>query len=103
MSLSSAYLFFELAVFVFLLGFGWEHWNLRDLASRLFWIPAVCLASLWFLMDQIAVRLSLWMFPEDGSLPIRLFSLPIEEYLFFFLHTLICYIFVKHYSMETDE
>jgi lycopene cyclase domain-containing protein len=95
---SSAYLFLELSFLIFLLGFGWEEWRLRELCSRRFWLSALCLACFWFLIDQVAVRLGLWTFPGTGTLPIQLLSLPVEEYLLFFLHTVICFIFIKHYS-----
>jgi|GEM_PF-2355598 len=98
MATSSAYLFLELSLLVYLLGFGWEHWKISELSSRMFWFPATCLACFWFLIDQIALRLGLWVFPEVGTLPIRLFSLPLEEYLLFFLHTLVCFIFLRYYS-----
>jgi lycopene cyclase domain-containing protein len=98
MTLSSPYLFLELALLVFLLGFGWEQWRLRDLFSRWLWFTALGLACFWFAIDQIAVRLGLWAFPENGSF--KLLSLPVEEYVMFLLHTLICFIFVRHYSQE---
>jgi lycopene cyclase domain-containing protein len=100
---SSAYLFLELSLLVFLLGFGWEEWKLKDLTSRVFWLPAVCLACFWFVIDQIAIRLDLWAFPKTGTLPIQIFSLPVEEYVLFFLHTLVCFIFLKHYSRMNDK
>jgi lycopene cyclase domain-containing protein len=100
---SSAYLFLELSLLVFLLGFGWEEWRLRELRSRRFWFAAFCLACFWFVIDQVAIRVGLWTFPEAGTLPIRIFSLPIEEYALFFLHTLVCFIFLKHYSRMKDE
>ena len=99
---SSAYLFLELSILVFFLGFGWEHWNLRELGSRYLWLPALSLASFWFVIDQLAVRLGLWTFPGTGMLPIRFFSLPIEEYILFFLHTFFCFILVRCYS-GTEE
>ncbi len=98
MSLVSPYLFLELALVIFLLGFGWEQWRLTDLLSRRVLIIALALASFWFTIDQLAVRLQLWEFPDKGYWqPLRL---PIEEYLMFFLHTVICFIFVRHYSEE---
>lgn len=98
MRLTSPYLFLELALLVFLLGFGWEQWCLRDLLSRWFWLTALGLACFWFVIDQIAVRMGLWSFPDNGSS--KLLLLPVEEYVMFFLHTLICLIFVRHYSHE---
>jgi lycopene cyclase domain-containing protein len=88
-------LFLELSIVVFFLGFGWEHWSLRELGARLLWVPAISLACFWFLIDQVAIALGLWTFPGSGTVPIRLFSLPIEEYLLFFLHTLLCFILLK--------
>jgi lycopene cyclase domain-containing protein len=100
MTLSSPYLFLELALLVFLLGFGWEQWRLEDLISRWFWMPAVGLACFWFAIDQIALRLDLWTFPESKNSTFRLFSLPFEEYVLFFFHTVVCFIFLRHYSED---
>ena len=100
MTLISPYLFLELALFVFVLGFGWEQWKLRDLFSGWFLRVALGLAAFAFVMDQIAIRLGIWAFPVGGSFALRLLSMPIEEYLVFFLHTVICFIFVRHYSAD---
>ena len=100
MKLTSPYLFLELALLVFMLGFGWEQWRLRDLLSRWFLLTALGLAGFWFVIDQIAVRMGLWSFPDDGSW--KLLLLPVEEYVMFFLHTVICLIFVRHYSPEDN-
>src|ERR1041384_5247618 len=100
MSLISPYLFLELALVIFLLGFGWEQWSLRDIFSRRFWLTALGLACFWFLIDQVAVRLGLWAFPRHENSSAQLLSLPIEEYLMFLLHTVICFIFVRHYSQN---
>lgn len=101
MSLSSPYLFLELALFVFVLGFGWEQWQLRELWSRWFIATALSLAAFWFAIDQLAIHLRLWSFPPSESSTFRLLSLPIEEYALFFLHTVVCFVFLKHYS-ETN-
>jgi lycopene cyclase domain-containing protein len=98
MSLSSPYLFLELALFIFLLGFGWEQWRLQELCSRWFVLTGVVLAIFWFAIDQIAVHLGLWTFPKTASSSFRLMSLPVEEYVLFFLHTVVCFIFLQHYS-----
>lgn len=100
MTLSSPYLFLETALLVFLLGFGWEEWRLRELFSRWFLLPAVYLASFWFAIDQIAVQLGLWTFPQTATSTFRVLSLPVEEYMLFLLHTVVCFIFLKHYSVE---
>jgi lycopene cyclase domain-containing protein len=98
MSFFSPYLFLELALLVFLLGFGWEQWRLRDLLSRWFLLTAMLLAVFWFAIDQVALHLGLWTFPKTASSNFRLVSLPIEEYFLFFFHTFVCFVFLKHYS-----
>jgi lycopene cyclase domain-containing protein len=100
MTQTSPYLFLELAMLVFLLGFGWEQWKLADLLSPWFLLTALGLACFWFAIDQVAVRLNLWIFPENEYSTFRLLSLPIEEYVMFFLHTVVCFIFVRHYSQD---
>ena len=98
-----AYFFLELAVLVFALGFGWEHLRLRELGSRCFWLPAVVLALFWFTIDQVAVRLGLWTFPASGgTVAVRLFLLPLEEYMLFFLHTFLCFVLLR-FLQGTDE
>jgi lycopene cyclase domain-containing protein len=94
----SPYLFLELALFVFLLGFGWEQWRLRELWSRWFLLTALSLAVFWFAIDQIAIWLGLWSFPATAESSFRLASLPVEEYVMFLFHTVVCFIFLKHYA-----
>jgi lycopene cyclase domain-containing protein len=101
MSSTYAYLFLELAIVAYVIGFGWEHWNLKQLFSRPIIGAALCLAMVWFTLDQIAVSLELWTFPAAGTVAIRFFSLPIEEYLIFFLHTVVCLVLVERYSQGT--
>ena len=98
MAARSAYSFLELAVVAFIVGFGWHDWSRRELCSRRFWILALSLAGFWFVIDQIAVHLGLWAFPQGGTLPIRILSLPLEEYLLFFLHTFVFLILVNQCS-----
>src|SRR5689334_17748645 len=100
MNAISPYLFLELALIVFLFGFGWEQWNLRDIFSRRFLLLAGGLACFWFAIDQLALYLNLWAFPDDGTYTFKILSLPIEEYFMFFLHTFVCFIFVRHYSED---
>jgi lycopene cyclase domain-containing protein len=92
---SSPYLFLELAIVVFFLGFGWEHWNFRRLNARVFWLPASGLACIWFAIDVLAIRLGLWAFPENGTFPIRIFSLPLEEYL------LCCFFYIPSFASSS--
>ena len=102
MASSAAYLFLELAIVVYFIGFGWEYWRAARFHSRTFLFAAVFLAGVWFLLDQIAIHLGLWTFPEGGSLPVRILALPIEEYILFFLHTVICLILIKRYSKDDE-
>jgi lycopene cyclase domain-containing protein len=96
----SPYLFLELALLVFLLGFGWEQWNLQDIFSRWFLLTMLGLACLGFVLDQIAIRFGIWEYADSGTFNLKLVSMPVEEYLLFFLHALFCLIFVRHYSVE---
>lgn len=97
---ASAYFFIELAILAYAVGFGWEYWNLKGLRSPAFLCAAVGLFVLWFTLDQIAVRLGLWAFPPGSTLAIRAFSLPIEEYLVFVLHTFVCFVMVNRYTRD---
>jgi lycopene cyclase domain-containing protein len=94
----SPYLFLELALFTFLLGFGWEQWRLKELWSFRLLLIALSLSIFWFVIDQVALQIGLWTFPKTSTSSFRLVSLPIEEYLLFFLHTVVCFIFVKHFA-----
>ena len=98
MSAMYAYLFLELAIVAYVIGFGWEHWSLKELFSGPMLRAALGLAVVWFILDQIAVSLGLWSFPDRGTMPVRIFSLPIEEYIIFFLHTVVCFVLVNRYT-----
>ncbi len=95
MPTSSAYFFLEMAVVVFVCGFGLQDWTRRQFRSRVMWTAIVGLAAFWFTIDQVAVRIGLWTFSGRGTLPVRLFSLPIEEYIVFFLHTFVCAVLLQ--------
>ena len=97
MQSGSAYLFLELAILVYAIGFGWELWDFRHLASRAFLKAAMGLAVLWFALDLLAVWLGLWTFPAGTTLPLRIFWLPLEEYLLFILHIVMCFLFIQRY------
>jgi lycopene cyclase domain-containing protein len=90
-----AYLFLELAAFAYLIGFGRPYLQLIDLLKPEMLKAASLLIILWFIIDQIALALGIWTFPEGGSLPIRFFGLPLEECLVLLLHTLVCYVLVQ--------
>ena len=100
MPTTSAYLFLELSILTFAIGFGWENWNAGKFFSWPTMGTAGGLAFFWFCIDEAAVALGLWTFPDGATLSIRILSLPLEEYLLFFLHTLICFFFVGHYVSD---
>lgn len=99
---SSAYLFVELAVLCFMIGFCGEEFRGKEFRDPKIWQAVAGLAAFWFLIDEIAIWLGLWTFPNGNSLPFRLFSLPLEEYLLFFMHTLLCLALLRHYSIEAQ-
>jgi lycopene cyclase domain-containing protein len=103
MGSSSAYLFLELAILIYIVGFGWEYCRAARLNSRASLLTALFLAGVWFTLDQIAIHLGLWTFPTGGSLPLRFAGLPVEEYLIFFLHTIICLVLLKKYSKTNNN
>ncbi len=97
---SHAYLFLELAAIVYLLGFGAPYLRLASSCRTALLKASSGLILLWFVVDQIALCLRIWTFPDDGSLRFRLLGLPAEEYLGFFIHTIVCYALVRRYSMK---
>jgi lycopene cyclase domain-containing protein len=57
-------------------------WRFLSIVSGLF--------LFWLGLDLIAVSLGLWYFPVEGTLPIRILGLPIEEHAIFLIHSVIC-------------
>lgn len=98
----SAYLFLELAIIAYLLGFCWEHLSVARLRGASLWRAALALALFWFAIDEVAIRLGLWEFPARGSMSPRLFALPLEECALFLLHTFVCLVLLNQYS-STEE
>ena len=83
------YLYFDLALLAAVMSFAWPEVTLKDLRSRHLWITTGVLMAIWFIVDQIALATGVWYFPEDGTLPIRVARLPLEEWLALFGHTVI--------------
>lgn len=86
----TSYLFIELAAIIYLIGFCGPHLRLSQLLQPIVLKALFGLSLLWFLIDQLAVHLGLWSFPQGGTLNFRALALPLEEYLVFFLHTVVC-------------
>ena len=93
-----AYIFLELAIVTYAVGFGWEHWNIRKMFTSRLLCAMLLLAVVWFALDEIAVSMGFWDFPEGGTLPIRILRLPLEEYIIFFLHSVVCFILIGRYG-----
>jgi lycopene cyclase domain-containing protein len=54
--------------------------------TRRFVGVVTCLYVLWLSWDMLAIQLDVFRFPAEGSLPIRVLGIPLEEHLFFVVH-----------------
>jgi lycopene cyclase domain-containing protein len=88
---SHGYIFLELAAIAYLVGFGAQYLRLPRRQRTALLISAAALMLMWFVLDEVAIAVRIWTFPQGGTLPFRLFNLPAEEYLGFLLHTTACY------------
>ncbi len=89
-----SYFVFELFV---LLGVGLVAHSLGivyTVATRRFITVAAALYVFWVVLDVIAVRMGVFVFPARGNLPIRVLGLPLEEHLFFIVHVVAIWIVV---------
>lgn len=100
---SLSYLFLELALLATLIVFSVDAIRFRELISGRFLWRASVLFVVWLLVDQIAVGLGIWYFPPKGTLSVRLFDLPLEEYICFVLHTVICYLALRRIGWTPQE
>ena len=98
MPVSFSYLFLELAVLATILTFAWDTLEWQLFLSRQFIFKVIILFFLWLALDQLAIFLNLWSFPQGGSLRMRFLRLPPEEYLLFVIHTMICALLVNLFS-----
>ncbi len=55
------------------------------LASRPFWTSCIAFCSLWTLLEIYALSNGWWIFSADKICGLRIATLPIEEYVLFFL------------------
>jgi lycopene cyclase domain-containing protein len=100
---SHAYLFLELAALVYLVGFAGRHLRLRDFLDPILSRIVIGLVVLWFVLDEIALSLGLWTFPENGTLKVRVLGLPLEECLLLVLHPIVCYALIKRDIMDSEK
>ncbi len=94
------YLFIEFAIFLTMLIFVIDIINWKKILSKQFFVVLFLLFILWFIIDQIAIMLELWHFPEGGTFSARIFNLPIEEYIIFLLHTIIVVMLLEIFNYE---
>jgi len=97
------YLVLEIAMFSTIALLSWQQWTFAAFWSRRFLRSALLLYCLWFALDQLAVQANVWSFPVEGTLPIRILRLPIEEYLCFVGHTAITFLIVRLLELRWDD
>ena len=86
----STYLIAELAIAMMVLLMKPRQVQWRIFYSRRFITTAMGLFLVWLALDQIALAIGLWHFPQEGTFPVRIFGLPLEEYGIFLIHTVVC-------------
>jgi lycopene cyclase domain-containing protein len=89
-----AYLATEIALLAFILAIKPRGIPFRLFVSRRFLAVGAALFLVWMALDLVAVSLGLWSFPTGGTLDFRFLGLPIEEYAMFFIHTVVCTVFL---------
>ena len=97
------YFILELALFSTVALLGWQEWTPRGFRSREFRRTTLLLCALWFALDQLALEANIWWFPPEGTLPIRILRLPVEEYLCFLGHTAITFLIVRLLEARWDD
>lgn len=91
----SAYIFLEASVVCLVYAFCRNAFDWKGLVQRPTVFVTCGLFFLWFMIDQTAIHLRLWCFPPQGTLGLGFANLPVEEYVLFLLHTVICYMLVE--------
>jgi lycopene cyclase domain-containing protein len=94
------YFILEIAMFSTVALMSWQEWTIDGFRSRHFRRMALLLCSLWFALDQLALEAKIWWFPPEGTLPVRIARLPIEEYMCFIGHTAVTFLIVR--LLETE-
>ena len=57
----------------------------ESLRSRAFWISTMIFAGLWAAFDCLGIRLGMWSFSAARTVGLKIFEIPVEEFLVFFL------------------
>lgn len=95
-----AYFLFEILFFLFFVTLCWHRIPWKQIISRpLLQIIAAYVVFL-VLLDILLVHLGFWAFPPGRSLPWRLLTLPLEEYILFVFHALMCVMLMEITSNE---
>ena len=101
MSTSSSYIFLEVCILLLLFSFWDERFNCSRIKERGLLRGVIILFIIYTVVDQVALSLGLWKFPEGRTLGITAFRLPIEEYLAFIIHGLLTFTLVN--LMDRDK
>ena len=89
-----AYFLIELAMASGAFGIAYSTRTLTTFTTWRFLAVNGFLYILWLSLDLLAVSRGVFLFPTDGNLPFRILGLPLEEHLFFPLHTAVVWSFV---------
>jgi hypothetical protein len=89
-----AYFFIEAAMFIAVCVIAYVTGALPTFATKRFLLIVAALYSFWVSLDCAARLYSVFSFPPDGNLPLRILGLPLEEHLFFPLHTATIWVFL---------
>ena len=99
--MENSYLFLELTTLVMVYTFSHRAICWTGLFSRRGLVALLILAIGWFIADQTAINLGLWQFaPDGGSLGPLILSLPVEEYLLFVIHSLVCFMIIEVFDND---
>jgi lycopene cyclase domain-containing protein len=86
-SSTESYIYIEICTLALLLALWRQPLNIRELHKRGFFLGTTILFLFWWIIDELAVSFQIWTFPPEGTLPIRILRLPIEEYIIFLIHS----------------
>lgn len=89
-----SYFFIEAAMLIAILVIAYVTGALTTFATKRFLLIVAALYLFWVSLDCSARFYSVFSFPPDGTVPLRILGLPLEEHLFFPLHTATIWVFL---------
>lgn len=95
-----SYIFLEIAIFITIAIIAQNFIQFREFLNKQLILKFIALIIFWFIIDQIAIHLNLWSFPIGKTLNFRFFNLPLEEYILFLLHSIVCYMLIQIFRNE---